>query len=300
MKGILLAGGTGSRLHPLTSVVSKQLLPVYDKPLIHYPLSTLMLAGIRDILLISTQDDVPRFSDLLGDGSSFGISISYAVQNSPKGVADALLVAESYLGNDNVSLALGDNILYGAGLATRLRDAARINTGAMIFGYPVRDASAYGVAETDNAGRVISLEEKPENPKSSLAVVGLYFYDSMAVEYAKNIRPSARGELEITDLNRRYLELDQLHLERFGRGTAWLDTGTPESLMAASAFVHAIEQRQGMKICCPEEIAFRSGFIDADSLERSIYKYNGSGYGKYLRQILNESKSFSSVAEGSI
>lgn len=288
MKGILLAGGSGSRLHPLTTVVSKQLLPVYDKPLLYYPLSTLMLAGIRDVLIISTPADLPRFCQLLGDGAALGLSVTYAVQHAPRGIAEALVIGERHVGASGVCLALGDNVLYGTGLAPRLAAAAARTEGATIFGYQVRDPSAYGVAEVDAAGRVLSLEEKPAQPRSSLAVVGLYFYDRHAPRLARELVPSVRGELEITDLNAHYLREGALRLERLGRGTAWLDTGTPESLMAASAFIHAIEERQGMKVSCPEEIAYRMGFIDAAQLERLAERYRNSAYGAYLRQLLRE------------
>ncbi len=288
MKGILLAGGAGSRLYPLTAVVSKQLLPVYDKPLIYYPLSTMMLAGIRDVLIISTPSELPRFCELLGDGSSLGLSLTYAVQHAPRGIAEALCIGEHHVDDRGVCLALGDNVLYGSGLEPRLREAASQREGATIFGYQVRDPSAYGVAEVDAAGRVLSLEEKPAVPRSSLAVVGLYFYDGNAPRYARELTPSPRCELEITDLNARYLREGTLRLNRLGRGTAWLDTGTPESLMAASAFVHAIEERQGLKVSCPEEIAFRLGYISTEQLERLAARYGSSAYGAYLRQIVRE------------
>lgn len=286
MKAIILAGGSGTRLYPLTSVISKQLLPVYDKPMIYYPLSVLMLAGIRDILLISTSADTPRFEELLGDGSRFGVNISYAVQPSPGGLPQAFIIGEKFIGNDNCALILGDNIFYGTDLAQKLRIASGRKTGATIFAYTVRDPGRYGVVELDGENKAISLEEKPESPKSNFAVTGLYFYDSKVVELSKSLQPSDRGELEITDLNTIYLEDQNLHVQVFGRGTAWLDTGTQRSLLAASNFVETIEERQGLKICCPEEIAYRMGFISTTQLETIAAGLTNSGYGDYLRDII--------------
>jgi glucose-1-phosphate thymidylyltransferase len=269
----------------MTRVVSKQLLPVYDKPMVYYPLSTLMLAGVRDILLISTPDDLPRFSSLLGDGSQWGLSFKYAEQPEPKGLAQAYTIGADFVGSNPSCLVLGDNLFYGSGLADRLRTATRQAGGATIFGYPVKNASAYGVAEVDRDGRVLSLEEKPQNPKSNLAVTGLYFYDQRVVDIARNLRPGPRGELEITDVNREYLARGDLRIEVFGRGTAWLDTGTPEALVQAATFVQAIEERQGLKIACPEEIALRAGWIDAEDVLRSADAYRNSAYGEYLRMV---------------
>jgi glucose-1-phosphate thymidylyltransferase len=287
-KGLILAGGSGTRLHPVTQVVSKQLLPVYDKPMIYYPLSTLMLAGIRDILLISTPEDTPRFAQLLGDGSRWGLDLHYAVQPSPDGLAQAFIIGRDYIGRDNTVLVLGDNIFYGHDLQPQLLNAAGTSSGATIFAYPVADPERYGVAEFDRAGHVVSLEEKPAVPKSRYAVTGLYFYDNRVVDVAKELVPSARGELEITDVNRRYLEWGALHCEVMGRGMAWLDTGTHESLLEASQYIETIERRQGLKIACPEEIAYRMHYIDAEQLRSLGTAMARNGYGRYLLRILDE------------
>lgn len=286
MKGIILAGGSGLRLYPMTQVISKQLLPVYDKPMIYYPLSILMLAGIRDILVISTPQDTPRFEGLLGDGSQFGLAISYAVQESPEGLAQAFLIAEDYIGGEPCSLILGDNIFYGSELQPKLLRAAKRSEGATIFAYAVSDPERYGVVEIDADENAVALEEKPEDPNSRYAVTGLYFYDSEVCRMAKTLEPSVRGELEITDLNRMYLERGKLAVEVLGRGTAWLDTGTQGSLLAASNFVETIEERQGFKICCPEEIAWYMGYIDDEQLRSLAEPLASSGYGDYLLGLL--------------
>ena len=285
MKGILLAGGRGSRLYPATLVVSKQLLPIHDKPMIFYSLSTLMLAHIRDILLISTPEDLPSYERLLGDGRDFGIRLSYLPQPRPNGIAQALLLGAEFIGDSAVALMLGDNVFYGEGMGTLLRQAARQSRGATIFGYWVRNPSEFGVAEIGGDGRVVSLEEKPARPRSNFAVTGLYFYDNDAVHIARSLTPSARGELEITDVNKAYLARGDLRLVRLGRGVAWLDTGTHEALQSASEFVAAVQGRQGMRIACLEEIAFRHGFIDAASLAASAQRYGDSDYGRYLREL---------------
>jgi glucose-1-phosphate thymidylyltransferase len=287
-KGIVLAGGSGTRLYPVTRAISKQLLPLYDKPLVYYPLATLMLAGVRDILLISTPEDSALFSRLLGDGSQWGIRLRYATQAEPKGIAQALIIAAEFIGGESVCLILGDNLFYGHGLPEQLREAATQECGATVFAYYVRDPERYGVVEFDADGRAIGLEEKPKATRSHYAVTGLYFYDPDCVRIARGLKPSARGELEITDVNRVYLENGQLRVRVIGRGVAWLDTGTHASLLAAGNFVETIEARQGLKVCCPEEIAFRQGFIDRQQLGNLARALGKSGYGEYLERVMNE------------
>ena len=287
-KGIILAGGSGTRLYPVTQAVSKQLMPVYDKPMIYYPLSTLMLSDIRDVLVISTPQDTPRFAELLGDGDRWGMNIQYAVQPSPDGLAQAFIIGKDFVGNDPSALVLGDNIFYGHDFQSLLLNAGQRNAGASVFAYHVHDPERYGVAEFTETGRVLSLEEKPKQPKSNYAVTGLYFYDNQVVDMARSLKPSPRGELEITDLNNLYLQQEQLHVEIMGRGYAWLDTGTHDSLLDASQYIATMERRQGLKVACPEEICFRAGWINAEQLERLAQPLLKNGYGQYLRNLLNE------------
>jgi len=288
LKGIVLAGGSGSRLYPLTRAVSKQLVPIYNKPMVYYPLSTLMLSGIRDVLVITTPHEQEGFRRLLGDGQEIGLRIAYAAQPNPEGLAQAFIIGRDFVGGDRVTLALGDNIFYGAHFSDYLRDAAARETGATVFGYRVRDPERYGVVDFDGNGRAVSLEEKPANPKSSYAVTGLYFYDNRVLDIAARLKPSPRGELEITDVNRAYLDRGELHVQKLPRGIAWLDTGTHDSLMQASNYIHAVEERQGLMVACPEEIAFRMGYISADDLGRLAREMSTSTYGQYLLRVLDQ------------
>lgn len=288
MKGIILAGGSGTRLYPITLSMSKQLLPVYDKPMIYYPLSTLMLAGIRDILIISNPESLPAFRNLLGDGSGWGLKFSYAEQEQPRGLSEAFIIGRDFIGDDTVSLILGDNIVYGSGLVDKLKSSASLESGAVIFAYPVRDPQRYGVVEFNDEGLALGLEEKPEKPRSNYAVPGIYFYDNKVVEYAARVKPSARGELEITDLNQMYLEKGSLKVEVLGRGVAWLDAGTLESLLQAANFVQAVEERQGLMISCPEEIAYRMGYISREQLRKAAHKVANNQYGEYLIHLADD------------
>ena len=291
MKGIILAGGAGTRLHPITRAVSKQLLPIYDKPMVYYPLSVLMSAGIRDILIISTPHDLPRFSELFGDGSQLGLQITYAEQQAPEGLAQAFIIGKDFIGDDTVCLILGDNLFYGQGLSELLQKCRRIKSGGIVFGYPVKDPERYGVLELDDLGNVCGIEEKPEDPKSRYAVTGLYFYDNDVVEIASSLKPSARGELEITDVNLEYLDRGTLAVELLGRGYSWLDTGTYDSLQQAAGYIQTIQERQGFKIACIEEIAYTRGFIDREAFSRLAHSMSGNEYGRYLLEILEDEES---------
>ena len=295
MRGIILAGGSGTRLHPVTQAVSKQLLPVYDKPMVYYPLASLMQAGIKDVLIISTPQDTPRFQQLLGDGSQWGMNLSYAIQESPDGLAQAFIIGAEFIGNHNCALVLGDNVFHGQNLRKSLKNAGAKEKGATVFAYPVHDPERYGVVDFDENWNALSLEEKPTEPKSNYAVTGLYFYDNRVVDVAKNVKPSKRGELEITDVNQQYLDWGALSVEVFDRGVAWLDMGTHESLLQASMFIETIENRQGLKVACLEEIAFLQGYIDEETLEQAAQKYSKSGYGKYLQQVLDNKEQFLSL-----